>query len=62
MSFSINNNINMSSLPDRAILPIYNASELNNTSISDLENIQDGNILIWDNIQKIWTYGPPVCP
>ena len=34
--------------------PVYNAVKLNNTDIASLEDVENGDILIWDDSQKKW--------
>jgi hypothetical protein len=57
MSFNIKNtSLSASSISNVANEPLYNALKLNNLLIGDLSNISQDSTLIWDSINKEWTY------
>jgi hypothetical protein len=59
MDFKVQNSLVASGLiTDAAMLPIYDAAYLQGNMINpNVSSLQDGNYLVYDGINKIWTYG-----
>jgi hypothetical protein len=59
MDFKVQNSLVASGLiTDAAMLPIYDAAYLLGNMINpNVSSLQDGNYLVYDGINKIWTYG-----
>ena len=60
MTFNIRNSLLYQDLANVAEIPIYNSIKLNSTNVGNLNDVQDGDLLTWNNYTKEWTYSSPI--
>jgi hypothetical protein len=60
MTFNMKNSAIYQDLANVAEIPIYNALKLNSTNIGNLNDVEDGDLLTWDNTSEEWVYSSPV--
>jgi len=60
MTFNMKNSAIYQDLSNVAEIPIYNALKLNSTNIGNLNDVEDGDLLTWDNTAEEWVYSSPI--